>query len=109
VPLAAGLAAASRRPVRAGLHAPPRSQTFAALKSWKGNVRPVFVVIRLMARAAAPNKAVRIEVDKPRKILRAFGKDGELIAVYPVTLGSTEKPAPSGTLKVTSVAHNPTY
>ena len=60
-------------------------------------------------RAAAPNKAVRIEVDKPRKILRAFGKDGELIAVYPVTLGSTEKPAPSGTLKVTSVAHNPTY
>ncbi len=32
-----------------------------------------------------------------------------MIAVYPVTLGSTEKPAPSGTPKVTSVAHNPTY
>ena len=60
-------------------------------------------------RAAAPHKAEKIEVDKSRKILRAFGKDGQLLAVYPATLGSAEKPAPSGTLKVTSVAHNPTY
>ena len=60
-------------------------------------------------RAAASQKAEKIEVDKARKILRAFGKDGQLIAVYPATLGSAEKPAPSGTLKVTSVAHNPTY
>jgi len=32
-----------------------------------------------------------------------------LLAVYPVTVGSTEKPAPDGQLKVTSVAKNPTY
>jgi lipoprotein-anchoring transpeptidase ErfK/SrfK len=60
-------------------------------------------------RSAAPNKVAKVEIDKPRKILRAFGNDGELVAVYPVTLGSAEKPAPSGVLKVTSVAHNPTY
>ena len=47
-----------------------------------------------------------IEVDKPAKILKAFGKDGELIAVYPASIGSAEKPAPSGTLKVTSIAQN---
>src|SRR5262249_43537136 len=28
---------------------------------------------------------------------------------YPATVGSTEKPAPSGRLKVTGIAHNPTY
>jgi lipoprotein-anchoring transpeptidase ErfK/SrfK len=54
------------------------------------------------------SKATRIEVDKARKILTVYGKDGPL-AIYPATIGSTEKPAPSGTLKVTSVAHNPTY
>ena len=54
------------------------------------------------------SKATRIEVDKARKVLTVYGKDGPL-AVYPATIGSTEKPAPSGTLKVTSVAHNPTY
>jgi lipoprotein-anchoring transpeptidase ErfK/SrfK len=53
-------------------------------------------------------KATRIEVDKGRKVLTVYGKDGPL-AVYPATIGSKEKPAPSGTLKVTSVAHNPTY
>jgi lipoprotein-anchoring transpeptidase ErfK/SrfK len=51
----------------------------------------------------------RIEVDKPLHMLRAFGKDDELIAIYPASIGSTEKPAPSGTFKVTSVSHDPTY
>jgi lipoprotein-anchoring transpeptidase ErfK/SrfK len=60
-------------------------------------------------RASASAKAARIEVDKSRKLLTVLGKDGQRIAVYPATIGSTEKPAPNGTLKVTSVAHNPTY
>src|SRR5205807_10023004 len=36
-------------------------------------------------------------------------KDGHLLAFYPASIGSKEKPAPSGTYKVTSVARNPTY
>ena len=40
--------------------------------------------------------------------LTVHGKDGPL-AIYPATIGSKEKPAPTGTLKVTSVARNPTY
>jgi lipoprotein-anchoring transpeptidase ErfK/SrfK len=58
---------------------------------------------------ALESKLAKIEVDKKRKILRALDGDGNLIAVYPATIGSKEKPAPSGTLKVVRVAKNPTY
>jgi lipoprotein-anchoring transpeptidase ErfK/SrfK len=54
-------------------------------------------------------KAARVEVDKSRETVKAFAKDGTLIAFYPATVGSEEKPTPSGTLKVVSVDHNPTY
>jgi len=56
-----------------------------------------------------PAKVNRIEVDKTRQQLRAFDGDGKLLAFYPATVGSEEKPAPSGTLKVTIIKKNPTY
>lgn len=59
--------------------------------------------------AALNEKLAKIEVDKKHKILRALGSDGTLLAVYPASIGSTEKPAPSGTLKVVRVAKNPNY
>jgi lipoprotein-anchoring transpeptidase ErfK/SrfK len=65
------------------------------------------VVARVRTEAPA-GKATRIEIDKAHKTLTVHGKDGPL-AIYPATIGSKEKPAPSGTLKVTSVARNPTY
>jgi lipoprotein-anchoring transpeptidase ErfK/SrfK len=54
-------------------------------------------------------KVARIEVDKKEKVVRAFDKDGTLVAFYPATIGSKEKPAPDGTYKVRAVAENPTY
>jgi lipoprotein-anchoring transpeptidase ErfK/SrfK len=54
-------------------------------------------------------KVTRIEVDKARETVKAFAKDGTLIAFYPATVGSEEKPTPSGTLKVISIEPNPTY
>lgn len=57
----------------------------------------------------APAKAARVEVDKSRETVRAFAKDGTLIAFYPASIGSEEKPTPSGTLKVVSIQPNPTY
>jgi lipoprotein-anchoring transpeptidase ErfK/SrfK len=57
----------------------------------------------------APLKTARIEVDKERQTVKAFAKDGTLIAFYPATVGSKEKPTPSGTLKVVSVQSYPTY
>jgi lipoprotein-anchoring transpeptidase ErfK/SrfK len=57
----------------------------------------------------APLKTARIEVDKERQTVKAFARDGTLIAFYPATVGSKEKPTPSGTLKVVSVQSYPTY
>jgi lipoprotein-anchoring transpeptidase ErfK/SrfK len=54
-------------------------------------------------------KVARIEVDKDAQTLTAFDKGGKLLAFYPVTAGSADKPAPMGTLKVTAIAKNPTY
>jgi lipoprotein-anchoring transpeptidase ErfK/SrfK len=54
-------------------------------------------------------KVAQIEIDKSEGILRAFKKDGSVAGVFPATVGSTEKPAPSGRYKVTRVAQNPTY
>ena len=50
-----------------------------------------------------------IVVDKTARNVRAYDKDGKLIAFYPATIGSTEKPAPSGTFQVRRVAFNPDY
>ena len=50
-----------------------------------------------------------IEIDKSTRAVRALGANGELVAFYPASIGSQEKPAPSGEFKVRSVAHNPTY
>jgi lipoprotein-anchoring transpeptidase ErfK/SrfK len=51
----------------------------------------------------------RVEVDKSRQAVRAFDPQGALVGVFPATVGSEEKPTPSGTLKVVSVDANPTY
>ena len=51
----------------------------------------------------------RIEVDKSRQTVKAFAPSGELVAFFSATVGSEEKPTPSGTLKVSSTHPNPTY
>jgi lipoprotein-anchoring transpeptidase ErfK/SrfK len=56
-----------------------------------------------------PAKADRVEVDKSRQTVKLFDKANSLIGFYPATVGSEEKPSPSGTLKVTEVSRNPTY
>lgn len=54
-------------------------------------------------------EVVRIEVDKSKSELRAFGKDEQLIATYPATVGSSDFPSPSGTMKVAAIAAKPNY
>ncbi|HEY0330827.1 MAG TPA: L,D-transpeptidase [Rhodopseudomonas sp.] len=58
---------------------------------------------------AMPTPAARVEVDKQRQTVKAFGADGALLAFYPASVGSEEKPTPSGTLKVQTVDANPNY
>jgi lipoprotein-anchoring transpeptidase ErfK/SrfK len=54
-------------------------------------------------------RVAKLVIDKNARTLSAFDADGNLMAFYPASIGSTEKPAPSGVFKVKSVAHNPTY
>ena len=54
-------------------------------------------------------KAERVEVNKSERSVRVFGTDEKLIAFYPASIGSTEKPAPSGKFVVRSVKLNPSY
>ncbi len=56
-----------------------------------------------------PVKADRVEVDKTRQTVKLFDKSNALIGFYPATVGSEEKPSPTGTLKVTEIDRNPTY
>jgi lipoprotein-anchoring transpeptidase ErfK/SrfK len=56
-----------------------------------------------------PAEANKVEVDKTRQTVKLFDKSNALIGFYPATVGSEEKPSPSGTLKVTEVNRNPTY
>ena len=51
----------------------------------------------------------KIEIDKAARAVRAFGRNGELVAFYPASIGSTEKPAPSGTFAVRQVVEDPVY
>jgi lipoprotein-anchoring transpeptidase ErfK/SrfK len=67
------------------------------------------VVVASVAAGALPAKVARIEVDKSAQVVKAFDRNSDLLAFYPATAGSAEKPAPAGRLKVTAVTRNPTY
>lgn len=58
---------------------------------------------------ALPAKVARVEVDKSEREVRAYGADDALLAVYPATVGSTDRPAPSGEWAVNVVAPDPTW
>jgi lipoprotein-anchoring transpeptidase ErfK/SrfK len=57
----------------------------------------------------APPDGTRVEINKAERALRVFGPDGQLAAYFPISIGSDEKPAPSGRVEVKDVSLNPTY
>jgi len=67
------------------------------------------VVVDTGAKTSKPAKADRVEVDKVRQTVKLFDRSNALIGFFPATVGSEEKPSPSGTLKVTEISRNPTY
>ncbi len=56
-----------------------------------------------------PAQVGKIIVNKSRLNVQAFDDKGALVAYYPASVGSEEKPAPSGETKITRVARNPNY
>jgi lipoprotein-anchoring transpeptidase ErfK/SrfK len=67
------------------------------------------IVVPNVRDARSDDAVARVEVDKALKAVRAFAADGTLVAFYPATIGSKEKPAPSGTFRIRKVVEHPTY
>jgi lipoprotein-anchoring transpeptidase ErfK/SrfK len=67
------------------------------------------IVVPNVRDARADDEVARVEVDKAHKAVRAFAADGTLVAFYPASIGSKEKPAPSGTFTIRRVSKHPTY
>jgi lipoprotein-anchoring transpeptidase ErfK/SrfK len=59
--------------------------------------------------AKEDTRAERLVVDKSERSLRVLGKDEELIAFYPATIGSEETPAPEGEAVITRIARGPSW
>jgi lipoprotein-anchoring transpeptidase ErfK/SrfK len=53
--------------------------------------------------------AARVVVNKQNRSVQVFSADNRLLAFFPASIGSAEKPAPSGTLVVRRVDYDPTY
>src|SRR5690606_610557 len=65
-------------------------------------------------KVANPGKPVegevaRIVADKSLEQVQAYNAEGDLIAAYPATIGSTDTPSPTGTHAVDRVAFDPEY
>lgn len=67
------------------------------------------ILVTNVAAKPSQEKVTKVVVDKSKATVRAFDAEGKQIAFYPASVGSTQRPAPSGTLTVHSVVENPTY
>ncbi|MBZ9737824.1 MULTISPECIES: L,D-transpeptidase [unclassified Mesorhizobium] len=67
------------------------------------------VLVPAIDRGDSPSTVVSVEIDKAARQVRVLDDSGKVVSVYPASIGSKEKPAPSGDAQVTRVVHNPTY
>ena len=67
------------------------------------------IIVANPARPALSANVARIEVDAGEKAVKAYDAPGMLLAFYPSTIGSSEQPSPTGSMKVNGVARHPTY
>src|SRR5262245_6102723 len=67
------------------------------------------ITVANVERSSSPGKIARIEVDSQQQRVLAFDKDRKVIAVYPATVGSEDRPTPEGEFKVTKITEDPVY
>jgi lipoprotein-anchoring transpeptidase ErfK/SrfK len=67
------------------------------------------IVVPNVARKPSGAKVEKVVVDKSALTVRALDGNGKLISFYPASVGSGERPSPSGTRHIRSVVENPTY
>jgi lipoprotein-anchoring transpeptidase ErfK/SrfK len=67
------------------------------------------IVVANVEHSSLPGKINRIEVDSQQQRVLAYDKDHKVIAVYPATVGSEDRPTPEGEFKVTKITEDPVY
>ena len=66
-------------------------------------------VVNVLSAKDEKAPSTRVEVDKSKQTVKVFSNSGQLVAFFPATVGSREKPTPSGALKITSIDAHPNY
>jgi lipoprotein-anchoring transpeptidase ErfK/SrfK len=67
------------------------------------------IAVAAVPQESRQQKVARVVVSKRDGAVSALADDGTLIAYFPATVGSDEKPAPSGMTEVRTIAENPNY
>jgi lipoprotein-anchoring transpeptidase ErfK/SrfK len=67
------------------------------------------ITVARVSQREAKETVTRIEIDKAKGALFAYGEGDELTAFYPATIGSGDMPSPTGTHEVRAVASDPKY
>ncbi len=66
-------------------------------------------IVVAMPEVAALAPVASVQVDKAKASAVALDDQGRIIASFPATVGSTDKPSPTGVRKVVGVSFNPVY
>jgi lipoprotein-anchoring transpeptidase ErfK/SrfK len=79
--------------------------------SFSGLGEKILVPNVLVSGVSSERKAAvaRIDIDKDRQTVKAYSAKNDLIAFFPASVGGSDKPSPSGTLKVTLIESDPSY
>src|SRR5262245_18197965 len=67
------------------------------------------IVVANVKRALPKIQVQRVVVEKNERSVRAFDRDGKQVGFYPASIGSEDKPAPTGTFKITREVRDPVY
>jgi lipoprotein-anchoring transpeptidase ErfK/SrfK len=67
------------------------------------------IVVPNVLRERQAGPAARIDIDKDQQTVRVYSARNELIAFFPASVGSDDKPSPSGTLKVKMIESDPSF
>jgi peptidoglycan hydrolase-like protein with peptidoglycan-binding domain len=66
------------------------------------------IVVANVERDSLSGKISQVEVDANRQRVKAYEGD-QLVAIYPATVGSEDRPTPKGEFKVMKITENPVY
>lgn len=67
------------------------------------------IVVANVENQSLRRKISRLEVDAEKQRVKVYDEDNNLIAIYPATVGSEDRPSPKGEFKVTAISENPVY